>query len=706
MNRKIGVLVGRRRFSTRALFTEHPALSCVGITILACTLGLIAPGPHTRIEALTAGAQAADLAPVVSGHVLSKRWVYLPANFQVSSTVDRLKGILDRAKAAGYNGALVTDSKFGRLEDGSLIEAYYPQLQEVLEYADDLGMQMIPAATAFGYSEQILWHDPNLAEAMPVRGASFRAESGALVPYEAEPVRIVNGDFEAQPPIGHAFPGWAWQDVPGTSTFVDRAVKRSGAASLRMDDLGTTNPPHGNGRIHQSFTVEPFHNYHVQVWVRTEGFRGGDVRVLVLGQAPGRTLQWNSVPVSPDQDWTRFDTTFNSLSHDEALFYLGVWGGDEGSIWWDDASIEPAGLVNLVRRPGTPVRIVSNDGSTEYQEELDVDVLVDPLMGSVPWPGSFDAWHEPPVISLAVGSRIADGQIVKIDYYQTTTIYGEQVTASLTEPRALEIATEQLHAIKRAFDRAGLFSGWFFSHDEIRMGGWDDAPSPGDGSPGARLAFNVATLHSEARDAAPDAELYIWSDMFDPSHNAEERDEPYYLVNGDWSGSWEGLTPDVTVMNWNRGSGTRRASAEFFAGRGHAQMLAGYYDGSPDEWIDREWLEDLSGIPEIEGVLYAQWGSGYDQLEAWAEYIWGDAEWIDIGAPPTDTATAPTAEPTLSSTGTASAPTAESTPPPTGIVPTTPTKIWLPVVHRGRAEAVQHRSTPLDPRLKQASHLL
>ena len=56
----------------------------------------------------------------------------------------------------------------------------------------------------------------------------------------------------------------------------------------------------------------------------------------------------------------------------------------------------------------------------------------------------------------------------------------------------------------------------------------------------------------------------VWNDMFDPFHNAVKG--PYYLVNGPWSGSWEGLSKDVLVMNWNHGK--RDQSLKFFADRG------------------------------------------------------------------------------------------------------------------------------------------
>ena len=120
--------------------------------------------------------------------------------------------------------------------------------------------------------------------------------------------------------------------------------------------------------------------------------------------------------------------------------------------------------------------------------------------------------------------------------------------------------------------------------------------------------------------------------MFDPYHNAAARTEPYYLVNGDWSGSWEGLPSDVIVVNWNHQADRRRESASFFAERGHRQMLAGYYDSAEEDFADRQWLEELAGVPGIEGVMFTQWGTGYDRLEAWARHVWGGAPWTVPGS--------------------------------------------------------------------------
>ena len=60
---------------------------------------------------------------------------FLSTNFQVDANVAPLKDVISRAHAAGFNGAVVTDVKLGRLDDGSLIPRFYTNLQDVLSHA-------------------------------------------------------------------------------------------------------------------------------------------------------------------------------------------------------------------------------------------------------------------------------------------------------------------------------------------------------------------------------------------------------------------------------------------------------------------------------------------------------------------------------------------------------------------------------------------
>jgi hypothetical protein len=149
--------------------------------------------------------------------------------------------------------------------------------------------------------------------------------------------------------------------------------------------------------------------------------------------------------------------------------------------------------------------------------------------------------------------------------------------------------------------------GYMMQHDEVRTLNWDVSCQERHLDAGAILADNAracSKLLSGAR-------IYVWSDMFDPHHNAAKN---YYLVHGDLAGSWEGLDESVTIVNWNFEK--RDESLKFFADRGHRQVIAGYYDGKPEQI--RQWMESAKNVNGIVGVMYTTWRQKYDDLETFA----------------------------------------------------------------------------------------
>jgi hypothetical protein len=144
-------------------------------------------------------------------------------------------------------------------------------------------------------------------------------------------------------------------------------------------------------------------------------------------------------------------------------------------------------------------------------------------------------------------------------------------------------------------------------YDEIRSMNWDDSCRRRKLTPGQILADHVR----RAARLLQGSTLYVWNDMFDPYHNAVRH---YYLVNGDLSGSWEGLGRDIVIVNWN--APRMKESLRFFARRGHRQIIAGYFDGKPEEI--RDWLSAAAGVPSVIGVMYTTWRPRYDDLEAFA----------------------------------------------------------------------------------------
>ena len=95
-------------------------------------------------------------------------WLYYTTNLQSNKNVDELDRIWRRAAAAGYSYVLLTDSKFARLGDlGDMTKTYMNNVDRVKKIAAALKLEIVPALFNVGYSNSLLWHDPNLAEGLP-----------------------------------------------------------------------------------------------------------------------------------------------------------------------------------------------------------------------------------------------------------------------------------------------------------------------------------------------------------------------------------------------------------------------------------------------------------------------------------------------------------------------------------------------------------
>lgn len=370
------------------------------------------------------------------------------------------------------------------------------------------------------------------------------------------------------------------------------------------------NPRGANARIAQKISVTPFRQYHVTVRVKTEDFHGTpEVKVL----ADGFALNYDYLKTKPTQDWTVQHVVFNSLTNRQVTLYLGAWGATRGALWWDDATLEETGLVNLIRRPGSPLRVRTEAGR-RLIEGKDFEPLRDPKMGNQPYAGNYDVYHEPPVIRIK--GDVAEGTRLRVSYYHAATIYDGQAAMDIAEPKTLELLTDQARRVNALFHA----DSYMMSHDEIRVMGWSEAFQKRGLTPGQLLAENAKECVRVLRELNPKCRIYVWNDMFDPNHNAVKG--PYYLVRGPLTGSWEGLPSDVIIMQWHGDSAEGRArSLKFFSDRGHHQILAGYYDAGPKQV--NAWLDSAREVKGVDGVMYTTWQNRYDDLEAVADLLKG-----------------------------------------------------------------------------------
>jgi len=544
----------------------------------------------------------AALAFALAPQALDYRWVYAQYNLQVEANVEALVGLMRRAKAAGYNGIVLADYKLSILD---AVPDFYPRnVARIKAEATKLELDIIPAIFGIGYSSGLLSHDPNLAEGMPVRNFSMTVEGGIAKVDPSEAPEIQNLDFEAS--SQNTMTGWGFQDGIGKTTFADTEIKHGGRQSLRMENIGKLEPEHGNCRVSQLVKVKPWRQYHVSAWVKTEGFdRSGDVRIMLL-DPKGNPVTFAEVGVQPNQDWKEHHVVFNSQANSELRLYFGVWGGKQGRLWWDSGKFEPVAFLNVLRRGGCPLEVRDETGII-LKEGVDYEPIRDPKLGTVPWPGGFEVFHESPTLRVKTDSRR-----LRASYYHLATTLQDQVTICPSEPKTYALLTDEFDRVTKLLEP----KGYFLSHDEIRVGNWCGACQRTGHSPGKLLADNVQQCIAIAKKKRPKSELFIWSDMFDPNHNAKPN---YYLNNGTLEKSWEGLDNDVVIVDWYFDA--RKKTLPFFAGRGHRQILAGYYDG-PVENI-RTWLDDAKSIKGVCGVMYTTWVGDYSNLESFAKAAWG-----------------------------------------------------------------------------------
>ena len=329
-------------------------------------------------------------------------------------------------------------------------------------------------------------------------------------------------------------------------------------------------------------------------------------QVEVIG-SDGVVLNYNYLGVQPTQGWTTHHAVFNSLTNTTVNVYFGVWGGTTGSLWWDNALIEEVAFLNLVRRPGAPLSI-SVEGGAPLVEGTDFATLSDPLMGTVPYAGVYDVYHTPPALQVS----LTNGARLRASWFHAVTVYDDQAMICPSEPATVALLRDQAQRMQAAWGTRG----YFMSHDEIRVFNWCPACQARGMDAGSMLADNVSTCAAILRQVNPGGRIYVWSDMFDPNHNAHAN---YYLARGNFTNSWSGLDSDIIVVPWYYNQ--RAASLQFFAGLGNRQLIAGYYDSAPT--LVTNWLNAARPYAGICGVMYTTWEENYSDLETFEQLLAG-----------------------------------------------------------------------------------
>jgi len=521
------------------------------------------------------------------------RWVYVGTDFGTDQELSHVESIARTASEHGVNGMLLSAGFDGMdLKSPESLQ----RLVRLKQTCDQLHVEIIPTGFGVGYGGGVMAHDKNLAAGQPVRGALFLAGEHEAHFAPDPPVEIANAGFEQQE--GDLPAGFTAQ---GARARLDTSVAHSGNASVRFEDFSG---PEGGVYISQPLRVHPYRCYRLRAWVKTEN-AGPRMAIHLLAVAPdGRDLSYMEPPLPETSDWHEVRWGFSSWYADHVTFRAGVSDGKRGKVWIDDVAIEEVGLTNVLRRPGTPVKVRNEKTGEVYEEGRDFAAIKDPQL-------NFFWDHEGPAIQLPPGSRIHAGDRLRVDYYHGTTIYRDQTALDMSEPAVYEVWQHQVPLIEKYLAPRK----YFLSMDEVRVGGCCEACQRRHLSMAQILGDCVKRQYDMIRVANPQAEVYVWSDMFDPNHNALEK---YYLVNGSFDGTWKYIPKDLVMACWYYEK--RDLSLGFFSKLGFQTLAGAYYDADNLD-NPKGWLESLDRTPGALGIMYTTWENKFELLPAFGDLV-------------------------------------------------------------------------------------
>lgn len=473
------------------------------------------------------------------------------------------------------------------------------RLLEIKKICEARNIQIIPMVFSVGYGGDVLAYNSNLAEGFHVEHDLYKVQGDKAFFIKDPKFPLANSSFEIF--SQNKAIGYHLQDGPGRISFIDSAIKNTGNNSIHFKNFKFS--PHRHGRLMQEIFVKPNKSYRVTCWVKSLDIKpDGCFSIKVYG-SDNRQLISINYKLSGNKEWERLTLGFNSINYRRIRIYTGVWGARSGEFWLDDLFVEGVSLINVLRRSGTPITVKNVKTGEIYEEEKDYGTIMNQ---GTDYRFAFDGTP----ITILPNSRIKNGDMLDVNYYHSLVSKNTQITLCMSESEVYDIWLKQLQNINRILSPVS----YFLSMDEIRAGGSCYACKKKELTMSQILGDCVTKQYEMIKELQPNANVFIWSDMFNPQQNAHAR---FYYVDGNFDRSWEYIPKNITIVCW--GYNTRDASLKHFSEQGFQTMVAAYNDQGIDNI--NQWLISLRKTPNSLGAMYTTWSNNYDLLDEFGELV-------------------------------------------------------------------------------------
>ena len=562
------------------------------------------------------GAFALLLALSCSAGVLPDRFFFFWGDLVRPERWAKFSALVQTAAAHGLNGVVLECNAENAFRWDEAKKARYREARRLCEEA---GVAIIPQVWSVGYGSMFSYSQ-DFVETSLLRGLPYVVRNGRLV-FEHEEAPIGNAGFEKVGGDGR-IEGWE-ADEPGR---VVMSSARGAHGGLRCVEFvpGAAVSRHKHARLYRKVEISPFRRYRFSAWVRQREPAPGAFRPFLRVQVcgPNGETIGSSIVTNDVEDcdaWQRYWADFYTGTNSFVRVYVGAWERegeerpwlDEGRFWVDDVELTTLPITKVPRGAGAPFAIKNLRTGRICQKGVD---YATPL----PMADCRIRPDDPPVDIRVLGNgTLREGDRVRIAAALPAQArifdkspYG-QYSACMSDPelyayfaRSAAAVEELLHPDK-----------WMLSMDEIRAGGTCRACRARQTDMAHILGDCLTRQFRTIREVHPNAEVYVWSDMLDPVHNARDG---YYACRGTFEGVWNLIPKELVIVCWWKAK--RDISMPFFNRLGFRTLAGAYYDAKDLDGC-REWLETCRGNDLCRGMMYTTWKDRHELLGAFGDLI-------------------------------------------------------------------------------------
>ena len=495
------------------------------------------------------------------------RWVFMPCNFWGTDTnlhsLAYFTNTVGRARKAGYNGVLLS-CHFD-------VAHQWPrhltnQLEKAKAFCDDIGMEIIPMLWDVGYGGDC---PGNWFESRPIDDLRYVRKGGKAV-FDPAEVEIRGGGTE----------NLAFDGVPGKMMPMRPARK---------------------------FTLRQGRRYVFTMRARSIGVPEKD-RLQFIGFIPSwkKSAYYTAPKYAHDGEWHDLTVPLEAKSDEEVTFVFGHWG-NVGRFEIEKIELRERGICGATRRKGIPFEVKDAKSGRIYKEGRDY-AQVPPI--SVRDEGSALG----PFLELEIpkGSRIPDGAKLLVSAEIPNMFRSgssDQYGACMSNPDYYARMEQSARAVQERLRPAK----WFLCFDELRSAN-TCAACKARKLDMAHLIGDCLTRQREiVRKVSPGAVCYVWGDMLDPNHNANEG---YAHTVGSYEGIAKCIPQDLVICPW--WGKKAEIQADYWAANGFRCIAGAYYDDRTHENA-HAWRAAMAKHPgTFTGWIYATWRYDFSEMENFA----------------------------------------------------------------------------------------